>query len=131
MADPTLQITYDGIHPSAAKCSACGEEMPTGEARATTDAELTDWFERGFKTHLWQKHSRYVWAGKEYEIRPIDTPHGWEVSTYLDGKKLGPTLHAREETVRAFDAVSAPKTGVSAIEELIAVAKEKIRLGEH
>jgi hypothetical protein len=65
MADPTLQITFDGAHPPAAKCSAYEEEMPTGEARVTTDAELKDWSERGFKTHLRQKHSRYAWDGKE------------------------------------------------------------------
>jgi hypothetical protein len=131
MADPTLQITYLGTHPSAAKCSVCGEEMPKGEVRATTDAELTDWFERGFKTHLRQKHSRYVWDGKEYEIRPIGTPHGWEVSTYLDGKKVGSTVHGPYDTVHELNASAALKTGTTAVDELIEVAKGNIRLGGH
>jgi hypothetical protein len=33
--------------------------------------------------------------------------------------------------VHEFNTVSAPKTGTTALEELIEIAKEKIRLGEH
>jgi hypothetical protein len=129
MADPTLQITYDGTHPTAAKCSACGEEMPTGEIRATTDAELKEWFERGFKTHLRLKHSRYECGGKEFEIRPIAAEHGWEVRIYLDGEERGAVLRAPYETVREFNTYSQPTTGTTALEELIEIAKEKIRNG--
>jgi hypothetical protein len=68
---------------------------------------------------------------EEYEIRPIETERGWEVSIYLDGKKVGPTPHGPEETVRAFNIVSAPKTGISAVEAPIAEAKDKIMLGKY
>lgn len=105
--------------------------MPTGEIRVTTDAELSDWFERAFKTHLRQKHSRYVWQGKEFEIRPVGTELGWEVGIYLNGKKVGPTFRGTYETVREFNIERAPITGRTALEELIELAKEKIRLGEY
>jgi hypothetical protein len=45
--------------------------------------------------------------------------------------KVGPTLHGPEETVRAFNIVSAPNTGISAVEALIAEAKDKIMLGKY
>jgi hypothetical protein len=45
--------------------------------------------------------------------------------------RVGPTLHGPEETECAFNIVSAPKTGISAVETLIAEAKDKIMLGKY
>lgn len=44
---PELVIGYDEkSRPMSAACSACGEEMPTGEPRVTSAPELIRWFSR-------------------------------------------------------------------------------------
>ncbi len=47
------------------------------------------------------------------------------------GKKVGDTLLGTYETVSAFNTTSAPKMGISAVEKLIALAKDKLNLGEY
>jgi len=56
---PELIIGYeeDG-RPTAAACSACGEDMPQGEARVTDSAAMIKWFSEQFELHVAQNHTR-------------------------------------------------------------------------
>jgi hypothetical protein len=48
---PELTIFYDADNlPASAKCSACGEGMPTAYPR-TASAEIIEWFAAHFEIH--------------------------------------------------------------------------------
>ena len=53
-----LTIFYDANdQPQIARCSACGEEMPTALPR-TDSTEIIKWFAAQFEIHREQNHKR-------------------------------------------------------------------------
>jgi hypothetical protein len=68
---------------------------------------------------------KYVVNGKEYEIWIVPAERGFEVCTYLRGKRIGWTRTAPYEVAHDFNAV----TGLGAVAMLIDGAKDDLNRG--
>jgi len=56
---PILLSDYSAdSHPIAAKCSACGVQMPLMESKGASTAESSKWFAIQFDLHVRHKHTR-------------------------------------------------------------------------
>jgi hypothetical protein len=71
------------------------------------------------------KNVKHVVNRKEYEIRIVPTERGFEVCTYLRGKRIGWTRTAPDEVAHHFKVV----TGLEAVDMLIDGAKDDLNRG--
>ena len=56
---PRLLVDYNlSSHPTSARCSICGVQMPRMKSEGASSAESSKWFAIQFDLHVRQKHSR-------------------------------------------------------------------------
>jgi hypothetical protein len=61
ISKPKLTVIRDiNDYPAAAKCSACGEEMPLRGRWITSAAQNLVWFEDQFRTHVEREHPAWT-----------------------------------------------------------------------
>jgi NMD protein affecting ribosome stability and mRNA decay len=57
MAIPEMTVIADmNNYPATARCSACGQAMPTRQRWINSSADNLVWFAEQFKLHLAQQH---------------------------------------------------------------------------